>query len=260
VGKYTGAWAQRAATPTPAVPLKPGPDPEHLTPTDNIDVAAGNPLWVASAPAPDLPTALTAEPFGTPIGGGGPIDMTPDDPNFGVGSGPGLTTLESQDIRGFLMSDDRGAVAARHYQASIDRDGAPHVAIIPDVPLDGDSPQTNELQRSGVGQPNDPFARTGRRIKRWYDRYIDMHRYPVEQRPMYVVNASGSREQPAVPGGTQYDSPWATPGPYRATPDSFVSPQVRRTPQPWDVPMTGDGTAMQLAGDPGAFGLGSWGL
>lgn len=248
-------WS-KAAGPTPAVPLVAPVDPEHLTPTADPDLATGSQLWVASTPAPTLPDSLTAEPFGTPVGGGGPIDRTPQDPNFGVGSGPALTTLESQDVRGAVMSKDLGAVAARQYQPMIVRDGSRHVAIIGDTVSDGASPQTLQYKQTGVGQPIDPYARLGKRIKRWMDRYIDFHRYDPAYRPMYQVYASTKAEQPAVAGGNQLVSPFAAFTPYTTTPDSFVGPQERVTPVPWDQPLTSDG----IGAGGNQFGLTSWGL
>lgn len=252
-GKYS--WAKSSA-PTPAVPLVAAVDPEHLTPTPDPNLLVGSQLWVASTPAPTLPDVLTAEPFGTPVGGGGPLDLTPEDPSFGVGVGPGLTTLESQDIRGQLMEQDLGAVAARQYQPMIDRDGTRHVAIIPDTIGDGDSPNTLQYERSGVGQPIDPYARLGKRIKRWMDRYIDMHRYEVRPRPMYAHYASTVAEQSAVVNGNQLVPPFARFGSMAATPDSFVAPQERRSPVPWDQPLTTDGIPAPATG----FGLPTWGL
>jgi hypothetical protein len=260
MARLTGAWARRAAVPTPLVPLKPERDPQHLEPAPNIDVTVGMPLWAQVEAAPTLAEGLTTEGYGTPIGGGGPIDRTPHDPQFGVGGGHGQTIEQAQTVRTELQSVDLGAVAARHYQASVDRDGAPHLAIIHDTPGEGDSPQTLQIrERTGVGQPNDPYARTGKRQKRWYDRFIDMHWFDVEMRPMPIRNARVAQMQP--PGGrTQYDSPWPTPAPMRATPDAFVPAQIRRTPETWGQPLSDDGTGTQLAGAVNQFGLTSWGL
>lgn len=256
--RITGAWARRS-TPTLAVPLKPQPDPEHLDPTPNVDVTVGMPLWIESSAAPTLPPEIATDGMAVPIGGGGPIDHTPEDPQYGPGAGHGQTTGEAQAVRTHWMSRDDGAVASRLWQPMTDRDGAPHLAIIPDVELDGDSPQTLQYQRTGLGQPIDPHARRGQRQKRWWDRVIDMHRYGVMFRPMPMRYAQPVPTQP--PGGnTQYDSPWTTNAPQRATPDAFVATQVRRTPTDWATPITGDGTAMQLVGDVGGFGLGQWGL
>src|SRR6478609_4373880 len=93
-GRYSGAWARKAAQPTLAVPLKPGTDPEHLRPEPNPN--GGPESWVATANAPTLPSDLMAEPFGTPVGGGGPVDMEPLDANYGPGAAPGITREESR--------------------------------------------------------------------------------------------------------------------------------------------------------------------
>lgn len=257
-GRYAGAWARKASSPTLDVPLKPQPDPEHLDPTDNVDVVHGNPLWVESQAAPTLPDTLTPTPFATPIqAGGGPIDRTPESHDYGPGVSPGLTQQESQALMMSWHEQDDGAVAARQWQPTTDREAGtgPRVTIIPDTPGEGDSPATLQYERSGVGSPIDPYARTGKRQKRWWDRFIDMHRYEPTYRPMYVKNAKTAQEQPAVPNGTQLDSPYATPWPMRSTPDAFVAPQVRRTPVPWDQPITADGVS--LSND---YGLHVWGL
>lgn len=249
------AWSKPAA-PTPRVPLVAPIDPEHLTPTPNPDQVTGSQLWVESTPTPTLPDSLTAEPFGTPIGGGGPIDRTPEDPSHGVGVGPGLTTAQSQAVRGALMSEDLGAVAARQYQATIDRDGTRNVAIIPDTPGQGESPDTIALRyRTGVGQPNDPGARLAHRIKRWMDRVIDMHWYEPSYRPATAVFARPVNPHPAVANGNQLTSPFAAFVP-SGTPDTFVAPQERRSPVPWDQPLATDG----ITGITTDFGLPTWGL
>lgn len=238
------SWGRKAATPTPLVPLKPPVDPEHLTPTEDDPDRYGNALWQESAPgAPYLPDDMVAVPVGSPVGGGGPVDHTPEDHSYGVGVSPGLTQAESRALMLPWHEDDQGAVAARQWQPTTDRQPGegPHAAVLYDTPGDGDSPETLQYERTGVGQSIDPFARVGKRIKRWWDRYIDMHRYGVEYRPMVIRNAYTGREQPPVPDGTQLDSPWPTPGPFRATADAFVNPQLRRTPSPWDEPLTTDG-------------------
>ena len=256
--RFAGAWARKASTPMPDVPLKPDIDPEHLNPSaaPDIDLFGQNALWQESGPsAPYLPDDMVSIPVGSPVGGGGPVDFTPQDPQYGLGVGPGLTQAQSRAETLSWHEDDRGAVASRRWQAMTDRQPGegPHVVIIPDVPLDGDSPETLQYERSGVGTANDPYARTGLRQKRWWDRFIDMHRWEVDYRPKYLRNASAIGDQPPVPNGTQLDSPFTTPGPYYGTQDSFVSPQLRRTPTAWDEPMYSDGETS---------GLGStvWGL
>lgn len=257
--RFTGGWAQRAHRPASDVPLKPDVDPEHLNPSDNPGLAGSSPMWEQNAHAPMLPAGYTDESFPSPVGGGGPIDHTPMSHELGAGVGHAQTQDEASQVRGHLMSMDYGAYAAKEWQPLTDRDGAPHVAIIYDTPGDGDSPQTLQLQRTGVGQPNDPHARTGKRQKRWWDRIIDMHRYGVEERPVYVRNAYDQPILPPVPDGNQLTSPYATQQ-WMGTPDRFVVPQVRRTPTPWDAP-TDAGASYELAGaSDSEMLLGSWGL
>lgn len=250
--RYTGSWAQRAHTGPVMVPLVAAIDPEHLNPTANIDVVTGTPLWVDSSAAPTLPSGYTSETIAAPIGGGGPLNLTPNDPDYGPGPGHGLTDAQSRAIMGPYHELDQGAVAAHQWVSPIIHGGTPHVAIIPDTPGDGTSPQTLQYQRTGVGEPNDPFARTGRRIKRWVDQFIDWHRYEVERRPIYSRNAYTAQLQPPVPDGTQYDSPYSTPWPFAATPDSFVLPQDRQSPGTWNDP--------DPAGNHSEYALPSWGL
>ncbi len=260
--RFAGAWARKASVTAPIVPLEPDRDPEHLNPTDNPEVVVGQPLWVASATAPGLPAAFVTAPYGTPVAaGGGPIDHTPADPQYGPGAGSGQTVAEAQAVRTKWMSRDDGAVAARRWQPNTDRDGTPRLDLIADTDGAGDSPETVLLKRSGIGVPeNDPYARTGRRLWRWWDRVIDMHRWDVSFRPKYLKTASTAQLQP--PGGvTQYDSPWPTPAAARVSPDAWVAAQMRRTPAAdWASPIAVDGAVNNVVGNVNDFGLGSWGL
>lgn len=261
--RYSGGWARKASAPIPAVPLKPALDPEHLDPTDNPDVVVGLPMWSETQAGPGMPSEYITDGYGTPVqAGGGPIDYTPDDPNFGPGAGHGQTIAQAQAVRTQWMDTDYGAVAARRWQTRTDRDGTPHLDVIRDVDYAGDSPATVGItERSGIGVPeNDPYARTGQRQKRWWDRVIDMHWFDVSMRPARIRNARPVPEQ--LPGGTtQYDSPWPTMEPARVSPDAYVTPQPRRTPPlPWATADQSDGTAQTLAGNVNGFGLSSWGL
>jgi len=248
-------WSKPAGDPL-QVALKPHIDPEHLTP-DPVDLSPQ--LWQSNAIAPTMPEyMMDGDGTGAVIvGGGGPLDHTPADRSRGYGPNPALTTLEAQDLRGTLHSEDLGAYAAHVWQPTTDRDQTgPHVDIVYDTPGEGDSPQTLQLQRTGVGQPNDPYARTGRRIVRWWDRTIDMHWWAPEMRPMRTRNAYNAPAQPAVPDGGQLDSPFATAvTAFLGSPDSFVAPQERRTPGAWDTEMTVDGTSSTSP-----YGLSAWGL
>jgi hypothetical protein len=243
------SWGSKAATPTVAVPLVPGTDPEHLHPTDNLQYEHMDPLWMNSGGGvPTLPAEYWAnDGVAAIVVPGGPIDRTPRTHDFGVGVGPGLDVPTAQAIRAEWGEEDLGAVDARRYIAASDRDGiGPTLAIVADTPGLGTSPQTNDLKITGVGGTNDPFARTGQRTQRSWDRRIDLHRYEVTYRPMTTKNAKTAQAQPAVPDGTQYTSPFETAatGWGNFQPDSFVAPQERRTPEPWDQPLTVDGSGV----------------
>lgn len=259
---FKGTWNRRTQVDTLA-PLKPGVDPQHLEPTDQqyIDMS---PLWVNTAPAPDLPGELypyAERPLPT---GEGPVDHTPRSHADGMGGAYGLTQPEAVERRAEYMSSDDGAVAAHGWHQMVDRDGEPHFDFVDDEngPAAAyDSVATHQYERTGVGQPNDPDARRAARQQRWYQRYIDFHRYPVELRPVVPKVAYSAPSQPATPGATQYDSPYTTsPGWDPGSPDRFVAPQTRRAPGRWDEAMTSDATTEALAGELAGYGLTTWGL
>lgn len=256
---YRGAWA-KASTATLSVPLKPAIDPEHSDPSV-AEVEGTGPWTDGGKGAPTLPDALTPEPEDVVMASGfGPLDQTPDDPELGVGSGHGQTTQEAQQVRTVLMEQDYGAVAAHAWNTQIIRDGHPHAVFVPNTDESVVSTMAPNLRETGVTV--DPQARRGRgRIKRWYDRVIDMHWYQVAYRPQYQHQAYTAQDQPPSTDNRSYTSPFATAGVGYGTPDTlnarqtFVAPQLRRTPEPWDQALTTDATDQ-----PGAFGLGSWGL
>ncbi len=256
---YSGGWLRQATQPK-TVPLVAPTDPQHLVPDANPEFSGGMAAtWKNNAAAPNLPDALM--PLPTPeLGTGiGPVDRTPESHGYGVGIGAGLTRQESQDRMGPWHEEDHGAVAAHDWVPYRMRDGSPHSAILYDTPGDGDSPQTLQLQRTGVGQPNDPGARVGQRISRWYKRYIDRHSWDVQLRPYANKYAATTQSQPAVTDGTQINSPFPTaPGMWGGTPDRFVVPTVRRTPGPWDDTMATDGTVGTVTGSLDNYGLTSW--
>jgi hypothetical protein len=244
---YSGAWAQRASTPTPLVPLKPPPDPQHLNPTD-VEFNSMTPTWVdtTGSGVPSLPAEYTSDDgVAAIVVPGGPIDRDPHTAQFGVGRGPGLDVDESQVIRGAWGNEDLGAVAARRYQPTTSRaDGpGPYSQVIDDVPGDGSSPQTTALKISGVGGTDDPYARIGKRIHRGWNRTIDMHRWAVSYRPMQYRNAYTAQPQPAVPNGNQYAGEYPTAVTAQlSTRGGFIAPQQRAVPEPWDQPITTDGS------------------
>jgi hypothetical protein len=253
--RYSGAWAKQS-TSTLAVPLKPGIDPEHLDPS--LHVEEGREPWTDGGKgAPTLPDDLT--PYGVDVtlpSGYGPIDGTPNDPSLGVGVGHGQTTEEAQQVRTALMEADYGAVAAHAWNTQVMRDGAPHAQFMPNDDDSQTSAMTGNLRVTGVSV--DPQARRGRgRIKRWYDRYIDRHMWDVQNRPMYGRQAYTAQVQPESPDAAPYSSPFPTVVTAAGlnAKQTFVNPQLRRSPDPWDQPLTTDGITPA-----GSYGLGSWGL
>jgi hypothetical protein len=261
--RISGSWSRRTID-VINTPLTSDRDPEHLNPTPTPEFAHESPAWQDSTGAPGLPVSVLDEQLVCMYGAGGPVDNTPIDHAYGMGTGPGLSTLEAQDYRMAWHMTDDGAVAAHQWVPMMERDdrpGSPGAAFIPHVPGDGDSPQTLQLERTGVGQPNDPEARPGKRFARWRDRYIDMHRWTVETRPLTPKYARGAQEQPAVPAGTQINSPYATSVTQHLGPkDTFVPQFVRRAPGAWDESLATDGAGSSIAGAVDNYGLGRWGL
>lgn len=271
--RYSGAWTRRTQTDRQA-PLAPPLDPEHTTPTATPEYVDMAPMWVSNVAAPDLPAEMMPDPTPMMPTGWGPVDHTPVDHNFGMGVGAGLSTLEAQDLRGVWHQVDMGAPAAKEWQPAINRDGQPRLEIQYGQQLSGDSPQTLQLERTGIGQPNDPEATARRpsdRQKRWWDRYqgrkthdpgaIGPSTWDAAYRPQATRNAYSAPPQPPVAGGTQLDSPYATSVTDQPwTQDRFVGGQVRRIPGAWDESMTTDGTVATMAGAPNDYGLPAWGL
>lgn len=234
---------------TPTTPPLVAPiDPQHANPTPDPNLLNGQtPSYVNTAPAPDYPN-VEADLPSFYQGGNGMFATArePEDPNYGVGSGPGLTQDEASEIRAVYNNRDFGTPAALNTLPMTDRyDGSgPHVAIIPDQPGDGDSPQTLQLQRTGVGQPNDPYARNASRQKRWWDRIIDMHWFEPSMRPITPRVAYGAPVQPPSPAGGPLASPFPTSVSYSpGAADRFVTPTDRVVPEPWDTNMITSGSA-----------------
>lgn len=257
-GQYSGAWRRNVVN-EPKVRLVAPVDPQHLTPDPN----PGQPVnWVSDTIVPALPDELLGDQLlQLPFVHHGPIDNTPEDHAYGMAPGPGMKTLAAQDERMEWHEDDRGAVAARRFISPGSRDGSWNVDIIPDTDNRGDSPTTVALRNlTGLEHPeNDPYARRARRIWRWRDRWIDRHMWGAEYRPLRIPNAYSAPSQAAQSNGDQYTSPaptlaWSGQAGI-GTADQFVVPQERRTPRPWDEPMTGD-----ALGGAANYGLGSWGL
>jgi len=252
------AWS-KPDTPYDAVPIQAAPDPEHLYPTDTqyVDMS---PIWrEGGISAPTLPLEYTAgDGVAAIVAPGGPIDRTPRTHSYGVGVGPGLSTEEAAEIRDQWGNVDRGDLDAHQWVPMSDRIGDTTAALLFDEPGHGDSPQTNLLKITGVGGTDDPYARTGKRLQRaWAGWRWDMHRYDVQQRPQSYRGALPPKQQPAVPSGNQYNSPYANAasGFFLTQPtDQFTVPQERRVPEPWDQALTVQGNVYQ------AEQITSWGL
>jgi len=239
------AWGTVATEPVPDVPLKPGPDPEHLHPTLDPRYDDMSPVWQdgTGTGVPTLPATYTADDgVAAIVAPGGPISQEPAGGAYGVGSGPGLTTDEAAAIRESWGNRDLGAPAEIRYVPATDRDGTPSVAIV-QAEASPASPETLAYQVTGVNGTNDPGARRSSRIQRAWQRVWDMHWYDVEARPATLRNAQVAQSQPAVTHGNQYTSPWPTAATAYAVlqPDNFVGPQMRRVPDPWDQPLLTDG-------------------
>lgn len=259
---FSGAWAAQSQNRT-IVPLHPQRDPQHLDPSPDPNLMPGQtPDWVQSANAPTLPEALDGGVADPPMPTGyGPIDHTPFDHSYGLGIQPGLSTLDNQDIGGVWHNDDQGTVAAESYVHPVMRDGAPHVAWIDHEPEPVDSMGQVEYQRVGVGAVHDPNAVRGKRLKRWYDRFIEMHRYGVELRPYAPNYAHPSPERLPAQNADQVVSPYPNAAAaYSGPPNRFVLPMTRREPQDWVTSQTEDGTSETLYGAATHYGLPSWGL
>lgn len=264
IASYSGMWSRTNRVDGP-VPTHADIDPEHLDPSDDMSrYPVVNQLWQASAPAPDLPPELY--PAGAPElpTGLGPVVWGPQDPSWGLGAGPALDTLQAQDTAAPWHNTDDGSVAVQHWvpmREFDDRPGSPHLDEIDDMIGDGESPKTLQYKRTGVGQPNDPNARLAKRIARWRDRWVDMHRYEVVYPPIGDRNAYNAPHQPPVPGGGPNTSPYPTTATWYVGPhDRFVPTLVRRAPGDWAEPESSDAAAESSAGAATAYGLTSWGL
>jgi hypothetical protein len=251
----TRPWPTRAAGEPVHISLTQQIDPEHRTP----DADRRTPVnWISADLAPVLPDSLVGSQHLQLHVRGGPEDTEPTSGTFGQGTTPGWDQQQTRDAMTRVRSRDLGSVQARRFQPAPSRDGAYHVEVVPGTPLDGASPSTVALRHvTGVGAANDPHARTGQRIRRWRDRWIDRHMFGVEQRPVYLRHAYADHERPSA--GGQYAGPFPTGGWFGrhgiGSPDHFVAPMERRVPRPWDESQTTDGTPA-----PVDFGLTPWGL
>ena len=254
---YSGGWRRWVSAQAGAdVRLVQPTDPEHLDPSANTAEVH----WTQDTPQYPLPVDMVGGQYLQPPVAGGPLDYTPESHDVGTGVGHGDPVLVAQDRRGVEHSEDYGAVDARRYIAADSRDGAWHVDVIPDTAGHGASPGQLARKVTGVEGSDDQFARSGRRIWRWRDRFIDRHMWGVDFRPALIRNAYSAPQTGVQDNGDQYTSP----APLMAangqagigTPDKFRYAQVRRIPRPWDEELAIDGTTSGQTAD----GLTVWGL
>lgn len=250
---YSGTWKRQSVTPT-TVRLVPDADPEHAVPTDNEQIT-----WVSTVIAPMLPDSMVGDQYLQPPVPVMLVDRDVDDPAHGGGIRPGDSTYGAQDRRDRVHGEDLGAVDARRWAPTGSRDGSYNVRTLDDTPGMGDSSDWARARyESGVGAASDPHARTGRRIVRWRDRYIDMHRWESGPRAT-VARQAYTAPQSAPLIGNQYVSPaplFAQAGQHGiGTPDQFVWPEDRRAPRPWD-----ESGMAATDGNGGSYGLTVWGL
>lgn len=256
MGTYTGAW-KRATTDNATVRLKPDQDPEHANPTPNL----GPVNWVADTIVPMIPAEWLGEQYTQLPTMTYVMDETPRDHADGGGVGHGMDTIEAQDERTYEHGVDYGATEARRWSPANTREGSYTVTVIEDNANEGNSPGYPQMRYDrGVGIGSDPHARVGKRIARWRDRTIDMHRWDAEGRASVARYAYSAPDQQAQTNGNQYTSPEPLYADKQGangigSPDQFVVPMARRSPRPWDESMTADGVNPS-----NAYGLTSWGL
>ena len=251
----TGGW--KKATQTQKDPALHNPiDPNHNNPQNEEQI------WWADTSgniAPGMPSDVedTQTSIGTPAAYGY-VDMTPQGGDFGMPAFPGMTIEEGQAIRGVAHSQDFGSFAARKYTSPPNRDGDLNVDDFMSPDNQGTESEQNKIRyETGVNTEYDGGnSVSGRKIRRWRDRFIDFHWYKVEMNPSYVKYATPAVAKPQVTAQrNQSMSPFSA-GDIIYEGGSFTPPMERRTPEPWDTALIESGTPM-----PGAdFGLGSWGL
>ena len=257
----TGAWVRRSQQPALSTIQAPIDD-QHMTPDPNPDGSGQPESWVSTVSAPDLPDFLMVPvDYPPPVfAPGGPVDNTPQDHQHGPGAGWGYSQDEGSIIRSEWQSEDLGTVAAENWlptPAGVDQYQR---AEVDDMVGNGDSPETLEYRRTGVGRPNDPDARRAHRQKRWTERYIDDHRWQAHPTPVVPRYSRGVPAREAIPDGTQIDSPFGNSvhqysGPF----DRFLQPQVRRAPERNGDAWASDGTHQNVMGTVDQYGLTVWG-
>ena len=256
---FSGAWLTQSQV-DPQVPLVPNLDPQHLNPDPNPQFQGMNPDWRNSAPSPDLPEAMwdvAPAPLATGVG---PVDhIDYNNTLAGTGWGHGLSDVEARDLALTANLTDDGSYAARRYQAPRMPGGTYHADFIRDDDVPSDSPGTVMLQRSGVNTENDPWARRGHRLQRWFDGAIDMHRWEVTFRPLRPRYARPTPVQSNADPGQRDPHTQSVVGYNPGSLDTFVQGIVRRVPGNWAQPFTADGTTSTLVGAVSGYGLTTWG-
>jgi hypothetical protein len=259
--QYTGAW-KRAVVGVPKVPLKPGADPAHAGNDTHTaaDPSQGVAYWQQDTMVPAIPADWLGDQYTQLPTIHGVYDSTPQDHGHGLGVGHGESVAAVQAERVDWHGEELGATETRRYQPMNTREGTNNVVMVDDNANAGNSPGYPQTRYDrGVGVGSDPGARVGRRLFRWRDRTIDMHRWDPEGRAARARFAYSAPVQPAMPNGNQYVSEYPTQARFGehgiGTPDQFVTPVERRSPREWGEMQTTDGYT--AATD---FGLRSWGL
>jgi hypothetical protein len=241
----------------------PGIDQEHSRPTDNPEFVNTDPIWQSTVNAPILPEELYPGAGYPPanFAPGGPVDHTPWDHNFGMGVGAGLSLMEVQELRGYWHAVDMGTVEAESWVPEINTEDQYKRYEADDMIGQGNSPADLEKHILGVGAPNDPDARLGKRQKRYSDRYIDRHMWDAHPTPVIPRYSRGVPERVANPDGTQIDTPYGNSLTTNVnSPDRFLQQQIRRAPEKPGQAWANDGTAPNVVGSVDQYGLTSWGL
>lgn len=247
-----GSWSKGTRT-NLVTPLHGPLDPAHADP----DVETPDIDRDTTGPAPTLPFEIVEGQYLQPPVAGGPLDMTPMDHGVGVGVQPGVSLDLSREIGLIAHETDLGATDARLTTPQVgEYIGKYTVREVITDPGNGDSTgYPTERYDSGVGTPNDPFARRSFRLNRITEAEIDWHRWGVEYRPRFVRNARGSMQYAPVPNGAPWVSPFGAGGVEYS--DSYQPSQERRAPRGWDEQDTVDVVGLPTAAD---FGLTTWGL
>jgi hypothetical protein len=260
---YSNAWRSQAyKAPAVASPR----DPNHNQP----EAQAGPLNWAQPTghAVPDAAVTEASDIYALDSAQGG-HPFTPDDHDTGIGYGAGLSWAAASAQADAAHLRDDGSLDARLWNAPTERDGTYHVdryqwapndapggglypAGMPDLPA---SPQMWQ----GLNRAQYPNRRPGHRITRWVDRSYARRDWGVEFRPVVIPNAYTAPDQPPVAGRNQYSSNVGAAQNANVRLVTFIPPQTRRTPAPWDEALRVDGTAASpyTAAD---AGFQSWGL